>query len=43
MKRYTLFSVLLLLIFNVAAAQSSSVFGAVSEAKAKIENTVPVV
>ncbi|WP_209390438.1 hypothetical protein [Chryseobacterium sp. RR2-3-20] len=43
MKRYTLFSVLLLLIFNVAAAQSSSVFGAVSEAKSKIENTVPVV
>lgn len=43
MKRYTLFSVLLLLFFNVVSAQSSSVFGSVTEAKSKIESTVPVV
>ncbi|MCD1116910.1 hypothetical protein [Chryseobacterium turcicum] len=43
MKRYTLFSVLMLLIFNVTSAQTSSVFGSVAEAKSKIERTVPLV
>lgn len=43
MKRYTLFSILFLLIFNVVSAQTSSVFGSVTEAKTKIENTVPMV
>lgn len=43
MKRYTLLSVLMLLIFNVTSAQTSSVFGSVTEAKTKIENTVPLV
>lgn len=43
MKRYTLFSVLMLLIFSVTSAQTSSVFGSVTEAKTKIENTVPMV
>lgn len=43
MKRYHLLSVLLLLIFNVTSAQTSSVFGSVTEAKSKIEKTVPLV
>lgn len=43
MKRYTLFSVLMLLIFNVTSAQTSSVFGSVADAKSKIERTVPLV
>lgn len=43
MKRYTLLSVLMLLIFNVTSAQTSSVFGSITEAKTKIENTVPLV
>lgn len=43
MKRYHLLSVLLLLAFNVATAQTSSVFGSITEAKTKIENTVPLV
>lgn len=43
MKRYTLLSVLMMLIFNVTSAQTSSVFGSVTEAKTKIENTVPLV
>lgn len=43
MKRYNLLPVLLLFIFNVTSAQMSSVFGSVTEAKSKIEATVPVV
>jgi len=43
MKRYNLLVVLLLLIFNVTSAQTSSVFGSVTEAKSKIEKTVPMV
>lgn len=43
MKRYHLLSVFLLLAFNVATAQTSSVFGSITEAKTKIENTVPLV
>ncbi|MCU7613872.1 hypothetical protein N0B16_05415 [Chryseobacterium sp. GMJ5] len=43
MKRYNLLVVLLLLIFNVTSAQTSSVFGSVTEAKSKIEKTVPLV
>ena len=33
----------MLLIFSVTSAQTSSVFGSVTEAKTKIENTVPLV
>jgi hypothetical protein len=47
MKRYNLLIVLLLLIFNVTTAQKkgspAADFSAVREAKAKIENTVPLV
>ncbi|KQR94489.1 hypothetical protein ASG01_00990 [Chryseobacterium sp. Leaf180] len=43
MKRYHLLIVLFLFVFNVASAQSSSVFGSLTEAKSKIEGTVPVV
>ncbi|CAD7813711.1 hypothetical protein CHRY9390_02699 [Chryseobacterium aquaeductus] len=43
MKRYNLLTVLLLFIFNVTSAQMSSVFGSVTEAKSKIEGTVPVI
>lgn len=42
MKRYSLLIALLLLASNVAYAQSS-VFGSVTEAKSKIEKTVPLV
>ena len=42
MKRYSLVVVLLLLISNVTYAQSS-VFGSITEAKSKIEKTVPLV
>jgi hypothetical protein len=43
MKRYNLLTVLLLFIFSMTSAQVSSVFGSVTEAKSKIEATVPVV
>ncbi|MCY0978641.1 hypothetical protein PGH12_04485 [Chryseobacterium wangxinyae] len=43
MKRYNLLTVLLLFIFSLTSAQVSSVFGSVTEAKSKIEATVPVV
>lgn len=46
MKRYNLLIVLLLLIFNVSNAQKNAPaadFGAIKEAKIKIENTVPLV
>ncbi len=43
MKRYNLLPVLLLFIFNITSAQVSSVFGSVTEAKSKIEATVPIV
>lgn len=43
MKRYNLLTVLLLFIFSMTSAQTSSVFGSVTEAKSKIEATVPVV
>lgn len=42
MKRYSLLVVLLVLISNVSFAQSS-VFGSITEAKSKIEKTVPLV
>jgi len=43
MKRYNLLTILLLFIFSMTSAQMSSVFGSVTEAKSKIEGTVPVV